>query len=140
MGSLGPFKNFLPEDYPKSPDWFTKFLANLNQFTLSVYNNLNGDLNVFTNLAEARFVLSITAGADALTWTGPTSFKNPLGNAQISDLWITKVQIMGVKVYTPVTTNIGPIDWSCSGSSIILNSIPGLIAGVQYAITLRFAL
>lgn len=139
MGALGPFKNFLPEDYPQSPSWFGKFLANLNIFTLSVYNNLDGDLNVFTNLAEARFTLNITGGADALTWTGTDQLKNPLGNVQISDLWITKVQITGVGVYTPVTTNIGPIDWTCSGNTITLNAIPGLTNGVQYTITIRMA-
>jgi hypothetical protein len=138
MASLPPFKNFLPEDYPQAPTWFKTFLGNVNLFTLAAYNALNGNLNVFTNLAEARFILNVTGGASATSWAGPTSFKNPLG-VQLSDLWITKVVIAGVNVYTPNTAVIGPIDWTASSTTVTLNAIPGLTDNVAYQITLRMA-
>jgi hypothetical protein len=139
MASLPPFRSFLPEDYQGSPTWFTKFLGNLNIFTLAVYNALDADLTVPENLAEARFTLNITGGSSATSWNGPTSFKNPLAS-QLSDLWVTKVVINGNTVYTPVTTSIGPIDWTASASTVTINSIPGLTNGVEYTISLRMAL
>ena len=139
MASLPPFRQFLPEDYPGSPSWFAKFLSNLNVFTLAIYNALNGSLNVFTNLAEARFILNVTGGNNAKTWTGPTSFTNPL-KANLTDLWITRVTIMGNPVYTPNTATIGPIDWQSNSSTVQLNAIPGLTNGVSYQIVIRMAL
>jgi hypothetical protein len=138
MASLPPFRQFLPEDYQGSPTWFTKFLGNLNIFTLAIYNALNGDLTVQQNLDEGRFILSVTGGSSATVWTGPTSFLNPLGS-QLADLWITKVVVTGNAVYTPNATAIGPIDWTSSSTTVTINSIPGLTNGVSYSITLRMA-
>lgn len=138
MASLPPFKQFLPEDYEGAPNWFSKFLSNLNIFTLSLYNAVDGNLNVFTNLAEARFTLNVTGGSSATSWTGPTSFKNPLG-VQLNDLWITRIVIDGQPVYTPNTATIGPIDWQASTTTVQINAIPGLTNGTQYTITLRMA-
>lgn len=138
MASLPPFQQFLPEDYKGAPNWFSKFLGNLNQFTLAIYSALNADLTVPGNLAEDRFTLSVTGGSTATTFTGNSSFKNPLG-VQLSDLWITKVVVTGNPVYTPNTSVIGPIDWTGSSSTITINAIPGLSNGVNYSITVRMA-
>lgn len=120
------------------PPSFAKYLGNSNQYTLAVWNALDGNLNVFDNLAEDRFVLVVTGGSTATTFTGTSSFKNPLATP-IQDLWITRVVIVGNNIYTSNTAVIGPIDWQANSETIQINSIPGLTNGTQYQITIRFA-
>lgn len=110
----------------------------MNIFTLAIYNALNGELTLPQNLSEARFTLNVTGGSTATTFTGPTSFLNPVG-AQLSDLWITRVVVTGNPVYTANTATIGPIDWQSNSSTVTINAIPGLTNGVAYQITLRMA-
>ena len=64
MGGLPSTKRFYSEDFKEGPQWFQRFLSQLNLFTEPMYNILNAGVDVNTNTDEEIYILQIpTASA-----------------------------------------------------------------------------
>lgn len=128
--SLPPVFRFDFGDYTALGSVFQKFLANLNLFTLSVYNLLNGGIG-FSNLQRTIYSTQITAG---VTMT-PLVFVNPLPIAP-SGLTVCKVQLVG-KTNTPITSAVSAANFFYDGKNINILNVTGLTAGSVYNISLE---
>ncbi len=127
--NLPPVWRFDFGDYSALGSVFQKFLANLNLFTLAVYNILNGGIG-FTNLQRAIYTTSVLAGT-----TTPLVFVNPLTIAP-TGLAVVKVLLSG-KTNTALTSAVSAANWFYDGKNINILNITGLTNGSTYSISLE---
>ncbi len=116
-------------DYSGLGAVFQKFLANLNLFTLAVYNLLNGGIG-FSNMQRA--IYSATVLADTTT---PLSFVNPLPILP-SGVAVVKAQLTS-SPSTALTNAVSAANWYYDGRTIHILNISGLTAGTSYQISVE---
>lgn len=127
--NLPPVWRFDFGDYSALGSVFQKFLANLNLFTLSVYNALNGGLG-FSNMQRSIYSQTILAAA-----TTSLSFVNPLP-IQPSGVAVVKVTLVGANA-TAITSAVSAANWYYDGKNINILNISGLTPGSSYQISLE---
>ena len=116
-------------DYTGLGSVFSKFLSNLNLFTLACYNILNGGIG-FQNMQRAIYRITVTAGEYT-----PLSFVNPL---PVAPSGLSLVQCLAVG-NTPqaLSSSVSVGNWMYNGKTISVLNISGLVAGVTYQIALE---
>ena len=116
-------------DYTSLGSTFQKFLANLNLFTLAVYNLLNGGIG-FANMQRTIYRTTVTAST-----VTPLSFVNSL---TIAPSGLSVVQVLAVGT-TPqaLSTSVSAANFVYDGKNINILNISGLVAGVTYNIALE---
>ena len=124
---LPPTWRFDPADYAGLPVAFYKFLANLNLFTLAVYNLLNGGIG-YANLQQALYTFTVTAGNIT-----SVSFVNPLPIAP-SAIVVGKILQLSTTAQA-LTTAASAANFVYNGTTINILNITGLVSGVTYQIT-----
>lgn len=128
---LPSIQRFQKQDYPGSPDWFTRFLSDLNSFTEIVWNILNNNVTPGDNLDSQVYSFAITAGAAASDNT--TSFQLMM-NHNPSVMLVGNV-VDQAAYAAPLTTAVG-LQWIQSGTTISITAITGLVADETYTITI----
>lgn len=128
-GNLPPVWRFDFGDYSSMGASFQKFLANLNLFTLNVYNALNGGIG-FANMQRVIYSATVTAGA-----TTPLKIVNPLPIAP-SGISIVKVTVKDAD-NTVIANAVSAANWTFDGKNINILNIPGLTNGMTYQISLE---
>lgn len=126
---LPPVWRFDFGDYQQLGETFQKFLANLNLFTLAVYNLFNGGIG-FANLQRYIYTQTVTAGA-----TTPLSFVNPLPVAP-SGVSVVKILLVG-NTNAAISNAISAANWFYDGKNINVLNIAGLTNGSSYQISLE---
>lgn len=115
------------EDYKDAPSWFGQFLMTLNLFVNSIYNIVNRGVT-YSNLAViAPFSFTYVQGS-----TTGFKFTNPI-------VIIPNNVIIG-NVYETGNVTLHPtgavtLFWHYTNGSIVVDSIVGLMAGVNYTIS-----
>lgn len=127
--NLPPVWRFDFGDYTGLGAVFQKFLANLNLFTLAVYNALNGGIG-FSNMQRSVYSASVLADT-----TTPLSFVNPLPIAP-SGVAVVKVQLSSSPA-TAIANAVSAANWYYDGRTIHILNISGLTAGSTYQISLE---
>ena len=116
-------------DYSSLGATFQKFLANLNLFSLAVYNLFNGGIG-FANMQRAIYSVTLTAGN-----VTPLSFVNPL---DIAPSGLSLVQCLAIgNTAQALSTSVSVGNWSYDGKNINVLNVSGLVSGVQYQIALE---
>lgn len=134
MASPPSIQRFYSDDYKESPDWFKKtFLNTLNLFVFPVYNALNKNLTVLSNLNQGYATISLTGSVTPTNNTA--SFLNPI-QGDPAGVVVVNVQITGVSVPTYPSSAI-QVFWSFDGTSIQVGAITGLANSINYSLTLR---
>lgn len=59
---LLPFRRFLNEDFPKAPQYFYDFLADLNPFVDAINRLFQGNIDITNNLLAERQTVSVQHG------------------------------------------------------------------------------
>ena len=116
-------------DYTSLGSTFQKFLANINLFSLAVYNLLNGGIG-FANLQRSIYTVTVMAGP-----TTTLSFVNPL---PIAPSGLSLVQCLALG-NTPqaLSTSVSVGNWTFDGHTITVLNVSGLVDGVTYQIALE---
>lgn len=127
--NLPPVWRFDYGDYSGLGAIFQKFLANLNLFTLSVYNALNGGIG-FSNMQRTIYSATVVAAS-----TTTLSFVNPLAIAP-SGVSVVKVLLTG-STATAIANAVTACNWYYDGKNINVLNIAGLTAGSTYQISLE---
>lgn len=127
--NLPPVWRFDFGDYAQMGATFQKFLANLNLFTLAIYNLVNGGIG-FANLQRTIYTTTVTAGA-----TTPLVFVNPL-SIQPTGVSLVQVQLSG-KTNTAIANAVTAANWFYDGKNINILNIAGLTNGSTYKISLE---
>lgn len=134
MSNLPSTHRWFGEDYADSPEWFKRFLGQLNLFTDPVYNLLNQGIAITDNTTDEIYTLQIpnasaTATSNTFTFTPKKFVGAPNGVIVGQALLDASVP----------TANSGPvtIDWVWTGSQISILAIHNLTAAGSYQITLR---
>lgn len=127
---LPTIQRFQKQTYAGAPDWFTRFLGDVNSFTEIVWNILNKNLTPADNLDAQVYQTTILAGAAAEDNT--LSFQSTLKHTP-------SVLVVGqatdqAAYSSPFTSAVFPT-WSFSGSTISITGIAGLTSGHTYNIT-----
>lgn len=128
-GNLPPIWRFDFGDYVSMGASFQKFLANLNLFTLNVYNALNGGIG-FANMQRTIYSATVTAGA-----TTSLKIVNPLPIAP-SGVTLVKATVKGAD-NTVITNAVSACNWTFDGKNINILNIAGLTNGTAYNISLE---
>lgn len=116
-------------DYTSLGNIFQKFLANLNLFTLNVYNLLNGGLT-FQNMQRTIYKATVLATANTTL-----SFVNPLDIVP-SGLSLVKVLLVS-NTNVAITNAVSVANWYYDGVNINILSIPGLTSGQNYELSIE---
>ncbi len=116
-------------DYQGLGPIFQKFLANLNLFTVAIYQLINGGIG-FANLQRTIYTTTITAAV-----TTPMVFVNPLP-IQPSGLNVVKIFLVSDPA-TPLTSSVSVANWTFDGKNINVLNITGLTSGHQYKISVE---
>ena len=128
---LPTIQRFQKQNYPGSPDWFTRFIADLNSFTEIVWNILNKNLTPGDNLDSQVYSFSILAGPTSADNT--LSFQTTLNHTAQS---ILVGSVTDQAAYEgPLSAAVG-IQWTVSGDTITITGITGLTDEHTYNITL----
>lgn len=127
--SLPPVWRFDFGDYTALGSVFQKFLANLNLFTLAIYNLINGGLG-FPNMQRSIYSATVLAAA-----TTPLTFVNPLPIPP-SGVSIVNVQLEG-NTNVAIANAVSAANWFYDGKNINILNIAGLTAGSNYKISLE---
>lgn len=116
-------------DYISMGDTFQKFLGNLNLFTLSIYNLMNGGVG-FSNMQRALYRTTVTAGT-----TTPITFVNPL-TITPSGVQVVQVLKQGA-TNVAITSAVTAANWFYDGRNVNVLEITGLTSGSTYNIVLE---
>ncbi len=127
--NLPPVWRFDFGDYAALGSVFQKFLANLNLFTLAIYNLVNGGIG-FSNLQRIIYATTVTAGT-----TTPLVFVNPLAIAP-TGVSLVQVQLDG-NTSAAISNAVTAANWFYDGKNINILNIAGLTSGSTYKISLE---
>jgi len=128
---LPTIQRFQKQNYPGSPDWFTRFISDLNSFTEIIWNILNKNLTPSDNLDAQVYNFSLRAGAAAANNT--VSFQSTLKHTPQA---ILVGQVTDQAAYTAALTSACGVSWTFSGTTISITGISGLTSTHTYTITL----
>lgn len=127
MARLPAIKTLQIEDFPSQKSWIGKMLVPLNQFMGSVYNSLNGSLELGVNIRAQVQTIEFIEGTTDL----PFRFQSTIGRprmvligeaADVSD--------------TPSALTAAPFAvWSFSNGQVVLDDLIGLNSGQTYRLT-----
>ncbi len=127
--NLPPVWRFDFGDYAALGTVFQKFLANLNLFTLAIYNLMNGGIG-FANMQRAVYTARVLAGT-----TTPLVFVNPLS---ITPTGISLIQVLLVgNTNAAIANAVTAVNWFYDGRNINILNIAGLTSGSTYQISLE---
>jgi len=121
---------FQRQNYSDAPDWFTRFMGELNQFTETTWNILNKNLTVDDNFDAQLYTFTIRAGAAATD--NSTSFIPSLKHTPKA---LLVGNIVNTDIYAALPTQAIGIFWSFSSPNVNIKSITGLTSGHTYHIT-----
>lgn len=127
--NLPPLWRFDFGDYTSLGATFQKFLANLNLFSLSVYNLLNKGIG-FANMQRTIYSTTVRAGS-----TTPLTIVNPLSIVP-SGVSVAQVQLHG-NTNVAITSAVSAANWIYDGKNISILDITGLTNGSTYLISLE---
>jgi len=133
QSNLPTIQRFKYEDFPGAPQWFSQFLSSLNLFAPQVYQILNGGVNYGNLTIPQLYSTTITAPASGNT---TFTFVNPL-KISPSCVVIGNIYVFGTPSVHP--TNATSVYWHYSQNSILVDNIPNLTPGTQYAVTLQIS-
>jgi len=123
-------QRFQKQDYPGSPDWFTRFIADLNSFTEIAWNILNKNITLADNVDSQVYTFPITAGLTAADNT--LSFELTMNHPP-------SAMILGGVVdqaaYSAALPAAAAVQWTQSGTAIRITGISGLVPGQTYSVT-----
>lgn len=125
--NLPPIWRFDFGDYSSLGSTFQKFLANINLFTLSVYNLLNGGIG-FPNLQRVIYRTTFIGTSPATL-----SFVNPLPIAPSGVVLVKILENGGLNTAVGVSF----ANWVYDGVNINILDIPGLNVGFTYQVSLE---
>lgn len=128
---LPTIQRFQKQNYPGSPDWFTRFISDLNSFTEIIWNILNKNLTPADNLDAQVYATAIRAGAAALNNT--LSFQSTLKHTPQA---VFVGYVADQAAYAAPFTSAVFVTWSFSGTTVSITGITGLTSGHTYNITL----
>lgn len=136
MSGLPSTKRFYAEDYKESPQWFQRFLSQLNLFTEPIFNILNANVDVTSNTDEEIYVLQIknaaaSASGNKTTFV-PKKFVGAPNGILIGQCLFNATTGVATAVGNPVT-----LDWVWTGSLVSILAIYGLTANSSYTLSLR---
>ncbi len=124
-------QRFQKQNYPGSPDWFTRFLSDLNQFTEIVWNILNKNLTPEDNLDSQVYTTQILAGAAASD--NAFQFQSQMNHTPSA---ILVGSVTDTAAYTaPLPAAVG-IQWTVSGDTVSITGVSGLTVAQTYNLTL----
>lgn len=125
-------RRFTPEDYKDAPDWFKRFLTELNLFTDPVWQILNSI--PLQNLNREQVSFTITAGASASNNTYLFTPQILMGTPNC--ITVGKVTLQGA-TYTLVGNPV-TLEWYwTTDSRIQITAIYGLTSGSKYTLNLE---
>lgn len=129
MGSLPTFRQIQFQQVPGAPPWFAGFLNTLNQFTGAVYDIVNGNVTIGTQIPRFKKTLTIAVPSSGYT---PQTFKNTLPTTPW-DVHIAQVQLTqgAGSTTSPISLN----QWSYQNGMISLDALVGLQPNCTYQIT-----
>lgn len=123
-------QRFQKQQYPGAPDWFTRFIADLNQFTEVMWNIMNNNITPFDNLDAQVYTFTVLAGATAAD--NAQSFEL---NMNHSPTQMSVAQVTDTQAYAaPLTSAVG-VQWKLTGSTVNITGISGLVPAQTYQIT-----
>jgi hypothetical protein len=127
MSTLPTTKRFYAEDYKESPEWFKRFLAQLNLYTDPVASSLNNGLTFQQNFNSQLYSLSITGNSDFTKNTA--SFTCTINGTPDGVMLIQASLASNIQ-----TALISPINfsWYFNGGLIFITGISGLTPTVAY--------
>lgn len=128
--NLPPTWRFDFGDYQSLGPTFQKFLANLNLFTLAIYNLMNGGIGI-SNMQRSFYSTTVTGGSS----TTALSFVNPL---PIPPSGVSLIQVtVNPSMTTAITSAVCVSNFYYDGKNINILNITGLTTGVVYNIVLE---
>jgi hypothetical protein len=134
MASPPSVGRFFAEDYRDAPAWFkSKFLSTLNLFAFPTFTALNSGItaeNLNVQFYSTTFVGSATATSNAF------SFQSAIQGTPVA-VTLAQIQVVGAATPTYISSAVSVANWSYTGSTITIHSIPGLSNSVHYKLTLR---
>jgi hypothetical protein len=128
---LPVIQRFQKQNYPGSPDWFTRFLGDINSFTETIWNALNRNLTISDNIDAQVYTFTLTAGAGASNNT--TTFQTTLKHTPQA---VFVGNVLNTTAYAAAPTAAVWASWSFTNPQIAINAITGLTSGQSYQITL----
>lgn len=130
---LPTVKRFQSEDYKDSPSWFHRFIQAINLYTEPMFNLVNGNLALSSNVNEEIYSFQITSGATAAGNTYLFSPKKFVGTPS----GVIVAQCLPVLAVPTAVGNPVTLDWTWNGTQIQILAIYGLTNGVVYNIKVR---
>lgn len=124
-------QRFQKQNYPGSPDWFTRFLSELNQFSEIMVNITNKNITPQDNLDSQVFQTEVLAGTDPED--NAFQFEHTMNHTP--SVCVVGYVVDNAAYEAPLTTAVG-IQWTVSGTTISITGITGLIDGHTYTLTL----
>lgn len=129
MAQFPPFKRFSIEAYNQAPEYFQRFLGQMNTWMDPVYNSLINNLTLSQNIASRVVTVTITAGVAATDNTASIADpKEPLA------LFVGKVTNTDGTYAAPAGAVFA--SYSYVAGQINITSITGLTSGDTYNVNL----
>jgi hypothetical protein len=136
MGGLPSTKRFYAEDYKESPQWFQRFLSQVNLFTEPIYNILNQGVDVNLNTDEEIYILQIPSASNTATNNVfsfvPKKFIGAPHGILLGQCLYNATTGVATAVGNPVT-----FDWIWTGSQVKILAVYGLTNAASYTLSLR---
>lgn len=124
-------QRFQKQQYPGSPDWFTRFLSDLNQFTEIMWNIVNNNITPEDNLDSQIYTTQVRAGATAAN----NAFQFQL-NMNHTPTAILVGSVQDTQAYVAPLAGAVGVQWSISGQTVSIQGVSGLTSGHTYNLTL----
>lgn len=122
---------FQAQNYPDSPDWFRRFLSDINNFSEPLWNMVNKNITIQDNIDAQIFTFTIVAGATETDNT--VDFSSTLKHTPQT---VVVGQAQSTSPYASPLTGVS-LSWTYDNPNISVNAIAGLTSGQEYQITLR---
>lgn len=127
---LPTIQRFQKQNYPGSPDWFTRFISDLNSFTEIVWNILNKNLTPADNLDAQVYTTQVLAGPASTD--AAFQFQMTLNHPPSA---VIIGNVLDLEAYQAALTVPVWCQWTISGTTIFITSITGLVDAHNYSIT-----
>lgn len=143
MAQLPVVQNLQTQDFPTQQSWISPLIYILNLVFGNIYAALSNGLTIAQNSVAQISTVSISAVSAAYYAAPPTTYARETTSQVIRIPWKFKSRPVGCVVINliditsapvPVTSAVS-IDWTYSGSNVVINSITGLNALKTYSCT-----
>jgi hypothetical protein len=124
-------QRFQKQNYPGSPDWFTRFLSDINQFTEITWNILNKNITPGDNLDAQVFQTSILAGPAP----EDNAFQFELKMNHTPTVCIL-AQVIDQAAYEGPLAAATSVQWVIDGTTVSITGVAGLLDTHTYNLTL----